>query len=160
MRIEVRAHGEVHGADFVLLPAFVAVNRIYANVQDLGIKRGELLPVGVERRQLLPSSRGPVDRMERHHNIFLSAIVAEPNLKLAFALDCRQLEIRRRFADLQWHSGDSPVVAFYMEKTSAADSRESTRIKQSSPPRSRRTPRSTKGKTPFEDRFVFSFFSC
>src|SRR5579872_3381491 len=128
MRIEVRAHGEVHGADFVLLPAFVAVNRIYANVQDLGIKRGELLPVGVERRQLLSSSRGPVERMERHYNIFLSAIVAEPDLELAFALDCRQLEIRRRFADLQWHSGDSPVVAFYMEKTSAADSRESTRI--------------------------------
>ena len=56
----------MHSSDGVFLPGEMAINRICAYVQDLGIERGELLTVGVERRQLFPSSRGPVQGMESH----------------------------------------------------------------------------------------------
>ncbi len=66
VRIEIRTHGEMHGPDGMLLPRNVAVNGVSAYVQNLGIERGELLAIGVERRQLFSSSRGPVQRMKSH----------------------------------------------------------------------------------------------
>ena len=99
----------------MLLPCLVAVYRIYAYVQDLGIERGELLQTGVERRQLLPSSRGPIQRVKCDHHVLLATIVAEPDLELALSLYRRQLKVRCACSNLQWHSSDSPVAAFYME---------------------------------------------
>jgi hypothetical protein len=64
----------------MLLPGKMAVYRICAYVQDLGIERGELLAIRVERRQLLPSSRSPIQRMKGHQHMFLPAKIAELNL--------------------------------------------------------------------------------
>jgi hypothetical protein len=55
----------------------MAVNRIWAYVQDLGIERGELLAVRVERRQLFSSSRSPVQRMKGHYHMFLPTKITE-----------------------------------------------------------------------------------
>ena len=67
----------MHRTNRMLLPRNVAVNGISAYVQNLGIERGELLAIRVERRQLLSSSRGPVQRMKSHKNIFLAAEITE-----------------------------------------------------------------------------------
>jgi hypothetical protein len=77
MGIKIRTHGKMHRTNGMLLPGNVAVNGISAYVQNLGIERGELLAIRVERRQLLPSSRGPVQRMKSHKNIFLTAEITE-----------------------------------------------------------------------------------
>jgi hypothetical protein len=66
VRIKIGTHGKMHCPDGMLLPGKMAVNRICAYVQDLGIERGELLAIRVERRQLLPSSRGPIQRMKSY----------------------------------------------------------------------------------------------
>jgi len=70
----------MHSADVMLLPGDMAVNRVCAYVQNLGIERGELLAIRVERRQLLPSSRSPVQGMKAHHHMFLSTKIAELDL--------------------------------------------------------------------------------
>src|SRR5437870_8224670 len=77
MRIKVRAQRKVHRADIFLLPRNMAENRICAYVQNLGMERGELLPGGVERRQLRRSSGCPVQRMKRQYNVLLAAKIAE-----------------------------------------------------------------------------------
>lgn len=79
----------MHRADGMLLPCDMAVDRISAYVQDLGIERGELLAIGVERRQLLSSSRGPVQRMKGHQNIFLTVIITELDFCPLLTFDCR-----------------------------------------------------------------------
>ncbi len=104
MRIKVRAQRKVHGADIFLLPRNMAENRICAYVQDLGIERGELLPGGVERRQLRRSSGRPVQRMKCQYNVLFAAKVTELHSKFLFSLDCRQITIRRRIPNLEWHS--------------------------------------------------------
>jgi len=76
MRIEIRAQRNLHHADFFLLPRNVTDDRVCAYVQDLGIKRGELLPVGVERRHLRGSSRCPVKRMKPDHHVLLASKIA------------------------------------------------------------------------------------
>ena len=68
--IKIGTHGEMHGPDGMLLPGEMAVDRIGAYVQDLDIERGELLTIGVERRQLFTSSRGPIQRMKSDQHIF------------------------------------------------------------------------------------------
>jgi hypothetical protein len=70
----------MHCPDFMLLPGKMAVNRVCAYVQDLGIERGELLEIGVERRQLFSSSRSPIQGMEAHYNVLLPAKIAELDL--------------------------------------------------------------------------------
>ena len=70
----------MHGPNVVLLPGKMAVDRVGAYVQNLGIERGELLKTRVERRQLLPSSRGPVQRVEGHDYMFLPAKIAKLDL--------------------------------------------------------------------------------
>jgi len=70
----------MHRADVMLLPGDVAVNRICAYVQNLGIERGELFAIRVERRQLLSSSRSPVERMKAHYHVLLPAKIAELDL--------------------------------------------------------------------------------
>lgn len=90
----------MHRPDGMLLPGDVAVDRISAYVQDLGIERGELLAIRVERRQLFSSSRGPVQRMKSHQNIFLATEIAELYFCPLLTFDCRQLEVRRSIANL------------------------------------------------------------
>src|SRR5207247_2085452 len=96
MRIKVRAQRKVHGADIFLLPRNMAENRICAYVQNLGIERGELLPGGVEGRQLRRSSGRPVQRMKRQHNVLFAAQIAELHSKFPLSFDCGKLKIRRR----------------------------------------------------------------
>lgn len=48
VRIEVGAHGETDRSDFFFAPCCVAGNRIYADVQDLGIEGRELAGAGVK----------------------------------------------------------------------------------------------------------------
>jgi hypothetical protein len=76
----------VHGSNIVFLPGEVAVQSIYADVQDLGIKRGELLAIAIERRQLLSSSRCPIQGMKTDDDILFPAKIAQPhaNARLAF----------------------------------------------------------------------------
>src|SRR5207245_11082984 len=77
MRIKVRAQRKMHRPDIFLLPSNMAENRICAYVQNLGIERGELLPGGVERRQLRRSSGCPVQRMKCQYNVLFDAKVTE-----------------------------------------------------------------------------------
>src|SRR5262249_43092451 len=104
MGIEIRAHGEVHDADFLFLPCKMAVNRIYAYVQNLGIQRGELLAVRVERRHLLRSSRRPVQRMEAHHDVFFASKITKLYLQSQFVFNRGQLKVRGHIAYFQWHA--------------------------------------------------------
>ena len=103
MRIKVRAQRKVHGADIFLLPRNMAENRICAYVQNLGIERGELLPGGVERRQLRGSSGRPVQRMKRQYNMLLAAEIAQPYPKLPFSLGRGQIKLRGGISNPQWH---------------------------------------------------------
>jgi len=114
MRIEIRAHRQVHRLDFLFLPRDVAEDRISAYVQDLGIKRGELLAVRVERRQLRRSSWSPVQRMESHHHKLLPPEIAQPDFELPLTLYSKQLEIRCRIARFQCHRSlprRTPLIA-------------------------------------------------
>src|SRR5437667_11529102 len=104
MRIKVRAQRKMHRSDIFLLPRNVAENRICAYVQNLGIERGELLPGGVERRQLRRSSGCPVQRMKRQYNVLLAAKIAELHSKFSLPFHCRHLKLRCRIPDLEWHS--------------------------------------------------------
>ncbi len=103
MRIKVRAQRKMHRPDIFLLPSNMAENRICAYVQNLGIERGELLPGGVERRQLRRSSGRPVQRMKCQNDVLLATKIAEPHSKFSLSFHCRQLKIRRRVSDLEWH---------------------------------------------------------
>jgi hypothetical protein len=100
MGIKIRTHGEMHRSDGMLLPSDVAVDGISAYVQDLGIERGELLAIRVERRQLFPSSRSPVQRMKSHQNIFFAAEIAELDFCPLLTFDCWQLEIGSSITNL------------------------------------------------------------
>src|SRR5207247_11136001 len=82
MRIKVRAQRKMHRSDIFLLPRNVAENRICAYVQNLGIERGELLPGGVERRQLRRSSGCPVQRMKCQNDVLLATKIAEPQVRI------------------------------------------------------------------------------
>jgi hypothetical protein len=79
----------MHRSNGMLLPGDVAVYRISAYVQNLGIERGELLAIRVERRQLFSSSWSPVQRMKSHKNIFLAAEITELDFCAPLAFDCR-----------------------------------------------------------------------
>jgi len=97
----------VHGADVVFLPSHVAIQAINADVQNLGIKRGELFAVAVERRHLLSSSRRPVQRMKTDDDVLLSAKVAEANPDARLAFHCWQVEIWCNVPNLQNHAVSS-----------------------------------------------------
>ena len=94
----------MHRADIVLLPSDVAVKGIYTDVQDLGIKRGELLAVAIERRQLLGSSRGPVQGMKTDHYIFLVAKITKPDSGARLSFNCWKIEVRGHVSNLQRHT--------------------------------------------------------
>jgi hypothetical protein len=79
----------MHRSDGVALPGDVAVYRISAYVQNLGIERGELLAIRVERRQLFSSSRRPVQRMKSHKNIFLATEITKLDFCPLLTFDCR-----------------------------------------------------------------------
>src|SRR5260370_32780543 len=104
MGIEIRAQRNLDGAKFLLPPCDVAGDRIYADVQDLGIKRRELFFSGIELGHLGRSSRRPVERMKGHDQVLAAEIVARAHRNLAFAGSCREFKIRRRTANLQGHS--------------------------------------------------------
>jgi hypothetical protein len=61
----------------MFLPSHVAVESVDADVQNLGIALGELREIAIERRQLLASSRSPVDGVERYDHILLAAKIAQ-----------------------------------------------------------------------------------
>jgi hypothetical protein len=82
----------------------VAVQRIYTDVQDLGIELGELLAVAVERRYLVGSGRRPVDRVKSYDHMLLAAIIAESDSGPQLTFHCRQLEIRSRISHFQRHA--------------------------------------------------------
>src|SRR5438094_10053382 len=108
MRIKVRAQRKMHRPDIFLLPRNVAENRICAYVQNLGIERGELLPGGVERRQLRRSSECPVQRMKRQIDVLLATTIAEPHSKFSLSFYCRQLRTGRRVSTREWPSSTLP----------------------------------------------------
>jgi hypothetical protein len=89
----------MHGADIVFLPRQMAVKRVYADVQDLGIKRGELLAVAIERRQLFRSSRRPVQRMKADDHMLLPAKITQPHPDARVAFHCRQIKVRRHVSN-------------------------------------------------------------
>jgi len=103
MRIKVRAQRKMHRANVFLLPRNMAENRICAYVQNLGIERGELLPGGVERRQLRRSSGCPVQRMKRQDDVLLASEIVELHSKFPLSFHRRQLKIRRRVSNPQCH---------------------------------------------------------
>ncbi len=80
------------------------VNGIDADVQNLGMKRGELLPGGVERRHLRGSSGGPVEGVEGDHHVLPAAKIAEPHAEFAFPGNRGKVEVGSRIAGLQSHS--------------------------------------------------------
>lgn len=94
----------MHGADIVLLPRHVAIKSIYADVQNLGIKRGELFAIAIERRQLLGSSRCPVQQMKADYHMLLPAKIAQPDSRPQISIHRRQLEVRRHVSNFQRHS--------------------------------------------------------
>jgi hypothetical protein len=94
----------MHRFDVVLLPGDVAINCVDADVQDLGIKRGELLAVAIERRQLLGSSGRPVQRMKTNHHVLLAAKIAEPDSDARFSLNGGKVKIRRHVSNFQRHN--------------------------------------------------------
>jgi hypothetical protein len=101
----------MHGANVVFLPSHVAVKRVYADVQNLGIKRGELLAVAIERRQLFGSSRRPVEGMKGYNHVLLPTKITKPNPDTLLPLHRRQLKVRGDVSNVQRHI--SPVTAFY-----------------------------------------------
>jgi len=104
VRIKIRAHRQVNPANVVFLPRHVAIERIYTDVQDLGIESGELLAITIERRYLLASSGRPVRRVKGHDHMLLVAIVTQSDPHPPLSLDSRQLKIRRHFSRFQRHS--------------------------------------------------------
>src|SRR5208282_435106 len=103
MRIEIGAERNLDGADFLLPPGNMAGDRIYADVQNLGIKRLELFATGVEFGHLHGSSRGPVEGVESDDQILAAEIITRAHRNLALAGDCGKFKIRRRIANLQRH---------------------------------------------------------
>jgi hypothetical protein len=81
----------------------VAEEGICAYVQNLGIERGELLQLGIERRQLRGSSWGPIQRMKCHYHAFFPAKITELHSQRPFALDRGQFEIGREVTYFQGH---------------------------------------------------------
>jgi hypothetical protein len=81
----------------------MAEEGICAYVQNLGIERGELLQLGVERRQLRGSSWGPVQRMKCHYHAFFPAKITELHSQRPFALDRGQFEIGCEVTNFQGH---------------------------------------------------------
>lgn len=106
--IKVGAHRQAHHADVFFLPRDVAEQGIGAYVQNLGIERGELLKLGVERRQLRCSSRRPVQGMKRHYHVLLSAKITELYFQLPFAFNRGQFEIGREVTNLKCHNISMP----------------------------------------------------
>ena len=108
MRIKIRTHGEAHHADVFLLPRDMTNEGVCAYVQNLGIERGELLKLGVERRQLRCSSRRPVQGMKRHYHVPLSAKITELYFQPPFAFNRGQFEIGREVTNLKCHNISMP----------------------------------------------------
>jgi hypothetical protein len=101
--IEVSTQGNRHHANVFFLPGDVTGDGVYADVQDLGIERGELLAGGVERRHLGCSSRGPVKRVEADHDVLLALVVGEPYAQLAFPGHRGKVEVGGWITGLQGH---------------------------------------------------------
>jgi hypothetical protein len=71
----------------------MAANGIGADVQNLGIQIRELLPAGIEFRDLGGSGRSPIQRMKSNHDALFAKIVAQAEFELVLAGDCRQREV-------------------------------------------------------------------
>ena len=93
----------MHPSDFFIEPGDVAHDGVNADVQNLGIKRSELLQSGVEHRQLRGSSWRPVKRMESDYDVLPAAVIAKFDPKLAIALDGREVEVGCVVSYLQGH---------------------------------------------------------
>jgi hypothetical protein len=94
----------VHRPDVIFLPGDVAIKRVYTDVQDLGIKRGELLAVAIERRQLLRSSRSPVQGMEADDHIFLSPKITQPDSDTLLSFDGGEIKVWGHVSNFQRHN--------------------------------------------------------
>ena len=66
-------------------------------------KAANFVPVGIERRHLRRASRRPVQRVEAHHHMVLSQIIAEFYLYMLLALHRRQLKVRGSIPYFQRH---------------------------------------------------------
>jgi hypothetical protein len=103
MRIEIGTHRHLDWSDFLFAPGDVTGDRIYADVQNLGIERRELFFSGIEFGYLRRSSRSPVERMKRYNQILASKIVARAHCNPQFAGNSREREIGCGIANLQRH---------------------------------------------------------
>jgi len=103
VRIEIGTGRDANRSELFLEPRGVAGERVNADVQNLGIERGELLQSGVEHRQLGGSSRRPVERVKGDHDILLATKVAELNANLAVAVNGGKVEVGGEISYLQGH---------------------------------------------------------
>src|SRR5215469_7011127 len=103
MRIEIGAQRDADQADVILAPCHVAGNRIYADVQNLGIQGGELSAARIEFGHLHRSSRGPVEGMKSNKKVLFAKIVARADGDPLLPGNGWKLKLRGGIANLQRH---------------------------------------------------------
>ena len=104
VRVKIGTHWQVHRTNVVFLPSHVAVNRIYTDVQDLGIELGELLAIAIERRNLVGSGGRPVHRVKGYDHMLLVAIITQSDTGSPLSFHRRQLKIRSHLPHFQSHA--------------------------------------------------------
>ena len=105
--IEVGAQRDADQADVILAPRNVAGDRIYADVQNLGIQGCELFAAGIEFGYLDGSGGSPVQGMKRDQQVLLAEIVARAERDSLLPRDGGEFEVGSGITDLQRHGCDS-----------------------------------------------------
>src|SRR5260370_12496884 len=73
----------------------MAVNRIRADADDVGIVVGELGQILTVRRHFVGSSWAPIQRVKRHHYVLLAPVIAELDFMTLLAGHGGVVQIRR-----------------------------------------------------------------
>lgn len=110
VRIEIAYQRIIQLPDLFFLPGNVAPGGIDANAQNLGIIGGELVEFSTVRRHLLASSRSPIERIKREHNVLYSPEAAQAHSVPAVSRDRRQVKVRGLTAYFE-HNTSSALVS-------------------------------------------------
>jgi hypothetical protein len=110
VRIKIAYQWVIQLPDLFFLPGNVAPGGIDANAQNLGIIGGELVEFSTVRRHLLASSRSPIERIKREHNVLYSPEAAQAHSVPAVPRDRRQVEVRGFTAYFE-HNTSSALVS-------------------------------------------------
>ncbi len=97
----IRGKGKTQSAE-LLLKRLVGEDRVGRNAQDLGVGGDEAGQISLDRRQLVPSNRGEIERVKQEHDVS-TAKRGELKLALPFAGHAGQLEIRGGVACFECH---------------------------------------------------------